>query len=94
MLRGGEESTLPIATIVAERLGSRTEGVVGNWKTCKAVVLVFVVECEPDGNVCIVARKFMRELKRSESFAKYSASIKRRIAVLALATSVCANSVG
>jgi hypothetical protein len=89
----GEEGTLPIATIVAERLGSRSDGLVDDWETCKAAVLVLIVECEPDGGACTAARKFMRQLKRSDCFANYSASIKRRVAVLALATSVCANSV-
>ena len=39
-----------------------------------------------------MARKFLKDVKRSDCFANYSTSIKRRVATLALCKSTCANS--
>ena len=86
----GEPSTEPIAGLVRERLGARASA--GEWETSKAAALILLVECDPDGTACDVARKFLKDVKRSDCFANYSASIKRRVATLALCKSTCANS--
>ena len=86
----GEPSTEPIAGLVRERLGARASA--GEWETSKAAALILLVECDPDGTACDVARKFLKDVKRSDCFANYSTSIKRRVATLALCKSTCANS--
>ena len=86
----GDPSTEEITALVRARLGARASA--GSWETSKAPCLVLLVECDPDGTVCDAARKFQRDVKRSECFANYSTSVKRRVATLALCKSTCANS--
>lgn len=82
----GEESTQAITAVVRERLGPRVGD--ADWRTTKAETLLLVVECESDGSACTSARKFMRALKQADELA----GTPRRVACLALARSVCANS--
>ena len=77
-----------IATVVRDLLGDKAlptdEGdtLVG----CSAAVLIVVVECESDGTACTTARKFMRELKKLGDTPLSG----KKVAVLAVASSVCA----
>ena len=85
----GEPSTEPIAELVKERLGARADA--GSWETSKAALLL-LVECDPDGTQSDVARKFLKDVKKSDTFTSDSAAIQRRVATLALCKSTCANS--
>ena len=95
VLHLGEESTRQITKLVCETLGARASELsdIKAALSSTAAILVLVVECEQDGGHCgpgTAARKFLRELKKSETFA--TASTQRKVACLALARSVCANS--
>lgn len=77
-----------VASVVRERLGEHALAEVAGETplSCAAAALVFVVECEPDGSPCAAARKFMRELKKAGA----TPLAGKKVAVLALARSVCA----
>lgn len=90
----GEEAAPSIAAVIRDCLAHRASPAVGadEWERSQAAILILVVDCEADGEPCMPAAKFLRTLRRSECFANFSASICRRVAVLALARSVCASS--
>ena len=95
VLHLGDESTRQITHLVLNALGP--SATMAEWSVahggvlvrCTCSVLVLIVECEqPDGAPCATARKFLRELRRSDAFAHTNP----KVACLALARSVCANS--
>jgi hypothetical protein len=90
----GEEAAPSIAEVVRDCLAHRALPAVeaDGWERSQAATLILVVDCEADGEPCAPAAKFLRTLRRSECFANFSESIGRRVAVLALARSVCSNS--
>jgi len=90
----GEEAAPAIADLVRDCLSHHAAPAssAADWERSKAATLVVVVECDGDGEACEAARKWMKTLRRSECYANFSTSIHRRVAVLALARSVCANS--
>mmetsp|Transcript_10489 Transcript_10489/g.20265 ORF Transcript_10489/g.20265 Transcript_10489/m.20265 type:complete len:207 (+) Transcript_10489:171-791(+) len=88
---GDDDAASAIAEEVQKKMGVN-EVIISEQDALESTVnnLVVIVECEADGGLCDRARKFLRQLKKSEVFSSNSAAVHRRVAILSLARSTCA----